>query len=220
MCGSVRNGSAHPNEYLRFHAPKRTCTRSGQRTGIASICAMSVQHHPSAMRNRVPISKALTEIVDKIVNPNKPKLSALEIASGTGCHVEYFATTMPNVIFQPSEYVPPSALGGASVGKIGSSGLEALETIDAVGSCFDNVLKAVPIDVTRPLETWPASVQKKFELVYVSNLLHISPWYNKPPKVPPPRHIDTICLPCFCYCFVAVMFGLVVSCPALISVPD
>ena len=139
---------------------------------------MSVVHHPSALRNRVPISKALTGILQKIVNSKVPKLSALEIASGTGCHVEYFATTMPNVIFQPSEYVPASAtIDGASVGKIGSSGgLSVLQALDAVGSRFKNVLKAVPIDVSRPLETWPASVQKKYELVYVSNLTHISPW--------------------------------------------
>ena len=161
---------------MMFRAPRRTYPQPGQRRGVASTCSMSVEHHPSAMRNRVPISKALIEILNNFVKPQKPKLSALEIASGTGCHVEYFATTMPNVIFQPSEYVPASALNGASVGKIGSSGLEALETLDAVGSCFKNVLKAVPIDVSRPLETWPASVQKKYELIYVSNMMHISPW--------------------------------------------
>ena len=138
---------------------------------------MSVVHHPSALRNRVHIRKLLIEILAKFVNPEKIKINALEIASGTGCHVEYFAAGMPNVFFQPSEFVPESSIDDASVGKIGSKGgLSVLKALDSVGDRFKNVLKAVAIDVSQPLDSWPASVRKKFELIYVSNLTHISPW--------------------------------------------
>ena len=125
----------------------------------------------------MPILKALVEILGTRLNSKTKKLSALEIASGTGCHVEYFAKAMPSVLFQPSEYVPASIVDDASVGRIGSRGkFSVLDALNLVASRFENVLKAVAIDVSRPLESWPVSVQKKFELIYVSNLIHISPW--------------------------------------------
>ena len=37
---------------------------------------------------------------------------AIEIASGSGCHVEYFATALPNITWQPSEFVPSPGSGG------------------------------------------------------------------------------------------------------------
>ena len=63
-------------------------------------------HHPAALRNRDPIAEKLAELLDAGAS-----LRALEIASGTGAHLEKFAATFPNIQWQPSEYVPPAEEG-------------------------------------------------------------------------------------------------------------
>ncbi|KAI1730702.1 methyltransferase-like 26 [Ditylenchus destructor] len=56
---------------------------------------------PAAARNREPILKILRQYFD----PNI-EYKLLEIASGPGEHVAYFAEHMPNILFQPSEVNP------------------------------------------------------------------------------------------------------------------
>ncbi|KAL1500484.1 hypothetical protein AB1Y20_013141 [Prymnesium parvum] len=138
-----------------------------------------VEHHPSALRNRQPILEQLL----RICGADAQGL-ALEVASGTGCHVEAFAPAFPNLTFQPSEYVVvgvDSEERAAEYGKIGSRrGLPELENIDGVGCTkFANVLPAVALDVSAPWSDWPSSVRAKegeHTLVFCSNTLHISPW--------------------------------------------
>jgi len=137
-------------------------------------------HHPSAMRNRIPILKAMLALV-----PEDTSGPALEIASGTGAHLEVLAPAFPNLTFHPSEYVPEIAAAPgqqwSTYGKIGlRQSLDELQNIDAHGSAiFKNVAPAVALDLTTPYADWPASVRAnegKFKLVVVCNTLHITPW--------------------------------------------
>jgi len=58
-------------------------------------------HHPSALRNRVPILKTLLSIVPDDTNTN-----GLEISTGTGALHELLAPAYPKITWHPSEYVP------------------------------------------------------------------------------------------------------------------
>lgn len=58
---------------------------------------------PAAERNKEPILAVLRASVK-----TERALQALEISSGTGQHVTYFAQALPNIIWQPSEYDPQS----------------------------------------------------------------------------------------------------------------
>ena len=70
----------------------------------------------------------------------------------------------------------------AAFGKIGErvSGFSELDVIDSVGCRVrKNVEPAVALDAALPFEQWPAAVQSRagsFELVYASNICHISRW--------------------------------------------
>ena len=138
------------------------------------------EHHPSALRNRIPILKQLMAILPPDVGGQ-----ALEIASGTGAHLEVYAPAFPTLTFHPSEYVPEVAASfedqWPKYGKIGHrSTADELLTIDAHGSkVFANVRPAVALDLMTPWEKWPASIRDtagQFMLVVCSNTLHISPW--------------------------------------------
>eukprot|EP00416_Gambierdiscus_australes_P033563 CAMPEP_0171110986 /NCGR_PEP_ID=MMETSP0766_2-20121228/73253_1 /TAXON_ID=439317 /ORGANISM="Gambierdiscus australes, Strain CAWD 149" /LENGTH=233 /DNA_ID=CAMNT_0011572917 /DNA_START=29 /DNA_END=730 /DNA_ORIENTATION=+ len=118
-------------------------------------------HHPSALRNRPVILQTLQELLPQGISGD-----ALEIASGTGAHVEVFAPGLPEVTWQPSEYV--------------TQGSEQLATIDAHGcQRFTNVRRAVALDASAPWEEWPQEVRQReggFRLVFVSNVFHITAW--------------------------------------------
>jgi len=138
------------------------------------------QHHPSAMRNRIPILKALLKML-----PESDELSGglvLEIATGTGALMEVVAPAFPRLTYQPSEYVPEVAAGPeeqwSKHGKIGlRAGLDELANIDDHGcKLFTNCLPAVALDLSKP---WPEAVAAKrgeLTLVLCSNTLHITPW--------------------------------------------
>jgi hypothetical protein len=130
-----------------------------------------VTHHPSALRNRDPILAELQAVL-----PADVEGLALEVASGTGAHVEIFAPAFPLVRFQPTEF--DSSLG-AEVGKIGTFEGSQLAIIDGFTSKLDNVNRAAHLDVSAPFEQWPSFVQEnegKFSLIYVSNITHITPF--------------------------------------------
>ena len=129
---------------------------------------MTTVHHPSALRNRVPICEVLEKQLLKSSG------TALEIASGTGCHLELFAERFPNFTWQPTEYLVDPNLEASDIGRIGTRSLDILETIDAVGSSqFSNVNPAVGLDVS---QTFPEYIlSQKFDLVVLVNVLHISP---------------------------------------------
>lgn len=63
-------------------------------------------HHPSALRNRGPITAELSRWLQRGAgrgDDGQHGGSVLEIASGTGCHVEAFAKALPNWTFKPTE---------------------------------------------------------------------------------------------------------------------
>lgn len=63
------------------------------------------RHHPSAIRNRGVILEELSKWEGGTSSGTRSG-EMLDIASGTGCHVEAFATALPGWTFQPSEVRP------------------------------------------------------------------------------------------------------------------
>ncbi len=105
---------------------------------------------PAAARNREPIYKVL--------RPYLPRQGlVLEIASGTGEHVTYFAQASdPGLMFQPSD--PDRS---------------ARDSIDAWTSALglSSVLPAIALDATSA--QWPVAAA---DVVLCINMIHIAPW--------------------------------------------
>lgn len=106
---------------------------------------------PAADRNKQPILDVLRKVL-----PDHG--TALEIASGTGQHVAWFAANLPQWTWQPSDAMPA-----------------ALDSISAwvAEQGLLNVRPPLQLDVMAP-EWLPGDAQ--FDLVYCANMLHISPW--------------------------------------------
>ena len=83
---------------------------------------------------------------------------ALEIASGTGQHVAWFAASLAQWTWQPTDAMP-AALNSVSAW-VAEQGLP-------------NVRPPLVLDVMAP-EWLPGGAQ--FDLIYCANMLHISPW--------------------------------------------
>lgn len=110
------------------------------------------QHAPATDRNREPIAAVLERFVPA---PPVP-VSALEVSSGTGQHVSYFASRFPNVRFQPTERDP--------------SMFESIRAW-AEDSDVDNV--ALPLELDAEVHPWPV---EDIDLVININMIHIAPW--------------------------------------------
>lgn len=106
---------------------------------------------PAADRNKQAILEVLRQVLPDHGN-------ALEIASGTGQHVAWFAAALPQWTWQPTDAMP-DALGSISAW-VAEQGLP-------------NVRPPLVLDVMAP-EWLPGD--DKFDLVYCANMLHISPW--------------------------------------------
>jgi len=103
----------------------------------------------SAERNKGPIVGELKRIL--------PATGlVLEVASGTGQHVSYFAEALPNLVWQPSD---ADAAFRRSI--------LAWVTHKRLG----NVLAPIELDVCRP--PWPIA---QAEAVVCINMLHVAPW--------------------------------------------
>jgi SAM-dependent methyltransferase len=98
-------------------------------------------------RNREPILEVLRRVLP-------PAGLVLEIASGTGQHVAFFARAMPALRWQPSDPSPAH-----------------LESIRAWASGADNIAAPVALDV----ETWPWPVTRADAILSI-NMIHIAPW--------------------------------------------
>ena len=111
----------------------------------------------AAERNKEPILSVLRQHIT-----NTPDQRLLEIASGSGQHIAFFAPNFPNVLFYPSEY--------------NESGL--MESISAYTCSLTNVKPPLTIDVRTDGETWGNGFFKenKLDYIYNSNLIHISPF--------------------------------------------
>lgn len=112
-------------------------------------------HSPAAERNRQPILEVLRSVLPA-------HGAALEIASGTGQHVGWFATGLPGWSWQPSD---AQADGFASIASWCAEAGAA------------NVKPPVVLDVMSL--RWPsdgAEFSGRFDAIYCANMLHISPW--------------------------------------------
>jgi hypothetical protein len=107
-------------------------------------------HSPPAERNKQPILEVLRQVL-----PARGR--ALEIASGTGQHVAWFAAALPDWTWQPTDF---------------DEG--ALPSIEAriAQAALPNVRAPLRLDVTAP--QWP--VTEPVDAIYCANLLHIAPW--------------------------------------------
>jgi SAM-dependent methyltransferase len=113
------------------------------------------QHSPAAERNRLPILQVLQQVLP-------PHGTALEIASGTGQHVAFFALGMPGWTWQPTD--------------------AAANAFDSIATWCDqagvaNVRSPVVLDVLAP--RWLSEGQEfsePFDAIFCANMLHISPW--------------------------------------------
>ena len=107
------------------------------------------RHAPATARNRQPILEVL-----------RPRLPddglVLEVASGSGEHVAYFAAALPHLIFQPSD---PNANARASIDDW------------AATSGLANIRPAVALDAEA--EAWPI---ERAAAVLCCNMIHIAPW--------------------------------------------
>lgn len=107
--------------------------------------------YPATQRNREPIAEVLAPLlagVDRV----------LEIASGTGQHVAYFAQRFPHVRFIPSD---PSAEARASIPEwVAESGVT-------------NVEPPLAIDASQGSLPFPDG---DLPFIYCANMIHIAPW--------------------------------------------
>lgn len=112
---------------------------------------MQPDFSPSAERNKQPILEVLQRVL-----PAQGR--ALEIASGTGQHVAWFAQHLPQWTWQPTDLQRG-----------------ALYNIEAYANAADlgNVQAALRLDVMQP--HWLAEGDT-VDLVLCINMLHIAPW--------------------------------------------
>lgn len=102
-----------------------------------------------ALRNRAPIAAALRQMLPA-------KGTVLELASGSGEHVVWFAAQFPNLSWQPTD---PDPRARASI---------AAHTAD---SGLANIRPPLALDASAP-ETWPIA---QACAILAINLIHISP---------------------------------------------
>lgn len=109
---------------------------------------------PAAERNKDPILTVLESVLP-------PRGSVLEIASGTGQHVCFFAQARPGIHWQPSE--PDEASRDALGIRIREAALA-------------NVATPLALDVRET--RWP--VEACYDAIVCINMIHISPWAATP----------------------------------------
>lgn len=112
-------------------------------------------YSPAADRNKQPILEVLQRLLP-------PQGRALEIASGTGQHLAWFAAAMPRWTWQPTDAFA-SALPGIA---------QRLRQ-----TARPNLRAPVLLDVRD--DQWPSqgvSFDAAFDLIYCANMIHIAPW--------------------------------------------
>ena len=115
----------------------------------------TLPHSSAAERNRQPILQVLQSLLPA-------HGSALEVASGTGQHIAYFAAALPGWTWQPSDAQSDSF--GAITAWCQDAGVP-------------NVRPPLLLDVLAT--RWPSAkpaFAMPFDLIYCANMLHIAPW--------------------------------------------
>eukprot|EP00055_Hartaetosiga_balthica_P010581 m.45597 g.45597 ORF g.45597 m.45597 type:complete len:197 (+) comp7229_c0_seq1:104-694(+) len=116
----------------------------------------------AAAKNIVPIQNVLAPFLEA-----HDRVTLFEIGSGSGQHIAQLATAFPKAIFQPSDVEP--------------SYLESILAYKEDGK-LDNLLKPILFncDGNRPamsdMEGEFADMSITFDLVFCSNVIHITPW--------------------------------------------
>jgi len=109
--------------------------------------------YPATGRNR----EAILEVLEKVL----PKSgSVLEVASGSGQHITWFAKAMNHLHWQPSD-------ADADV----FASINAWTTHEDVG---DNVNPPLLIDGT--MDIWPVGGIRDLNAIICANMIHIAPW--------------------------------------------
>jgi hypothetical protein len=109
---------------------------------------------PSAERNRAPIAAVLRHCL--------PATGAvLEIASGTGEHVAWFAAQFPGLVFQPSD--PGHAQRASIAAWIAAAGVP-------------NIRPPLALDVASPDWERDSEIPGPLGAILCINMIHISPW--------------------------------------------
>lgn len=112
---------------------------------------------PAAERNKAPILQVLQKVL-----PSDFAGQALEVSSGTGQHVTYFAKQFPNSRWQPTELEP-----------------SLISSISAYISAFEssNVLPPFVLDASLPFSAQNENLRESsFDFIMCANLIHIAPW--------------------------------------------
>jgi hypothetical protein len=116
-----------------------------------NACMPAPSHSPAADRNKQPILEVLRQVLPAHGD-------ALEIASGTGQHVAWFAAALPGWTWQPTDF--------------GAGAFDSVQAyVEQAG--LKNVRAPLQLDVTAP--QWPLA-GRMFDAIYCANMLHISPW--------------------------------------------
>jgi SAM-dependent methyltransferase len=106
-------------------------------------------HSPATTRNREAIRGVLARVLPA-------QGTVLEIASGSGEHVVFFADKFPHLSWQPSD-ISNSAIASTAAWRRDAK--------------LANVLAPIVLDVTAP--AWPVS---NIDAILCINMLHIAPW--------------------------------------------
>jgi len=106
----------------------------------------------AAKRNRDPILDVFKQLFP-------PSGDALELASGSGAHINYFAPHFQHIRFQPSDYDKDL--------------FEAIRKMQAE-SANANVWDPVHIDLAKR-ETWPDATAHRYDVIFAINLFQVAP---------------------------------------------
>jgi hypothetical protein len=117
---------------------------------------------PAAERNRQPILDVLRRVLP-------PSGRALEIASGSGQHVSWFARHLTQWTWQPTEFAAASLPSIAAWSVLGDD--DVAESPSASPGPLANVQPPLQLDVCA--QTWP--VTGTFDAITCVNMLHASP---------------------------------------------
>lgn len=110
------------------------------------------RHAPAALRNRGSILDVLRRVLP-------PAGTVLEIGSGSGEHITFFAAELPGLVWQPSDLDP------ANLASIAAWIAEAPRP---------NLRAPLRLDAADP--PWPGVEPGSLDAVLCINVIHISPW--------------------------------------------
>ena len=106
----------------------------------------------AGLRNREPILEVFKELFPKSGN-------VLELASGSGMHINHFASHFKKLRFQPSDF-DETVFAAIKTKRAGQGNL--------------NVEDPININLLEP-ETWPSPATRLYDVIFAVNLLQVAP---------------------------------------------